>query len=342
MLYFRADMNNFIATGHIMRCLSIADAAKKLGEDSTFILSDTEAAHLVESRGYLPLVLGSRWDDLESELPVLCEIIQKKQVKMLLVDSYYVTQRYLNELCKQTYLIYLDDLNAFHYPVDAIICYANYYKKFSYEKAFSDKQLLLGTKYVPLRLEFSDCPPKKISQRLETLLLMSGGTDEYGILPQLMKRLNLNQYETYLVCGRYNRYYDLLCELYGNCEQVHIIKSVDNVKDYMDLADLAVSAAGSTLYELCAVGTPAISYSIADNQLNNAVQFDRDAIIDYAGDLRTDNVVCKITELIEKYLCNRQLRQVRSLNMQMLVDGLGADRIARWLIQSNQRENNHK
>ena len=51
MLYVRADMNNIIATGHIMRCLAIADAAADLGEDTTFILADDKAAGFIQERG---------------------------------------------------------------------------------------------------------------------------------------------------------------------------------------------------------------------------------------------------------------------------------------------------
>lgn len=49
MLYIRADMNNVIATGHMMRCLSIADAATKFGESTTFILADEQAVELIRS-----------------------------------------------------------------------------------------------------------------------------------------------------------------------------------------------------------------------------------------------------------------------------------------------------
>ena len=51
MLYIRTDMNDVIASGHVMRCLSVADAAKRGGEDTVFLLADNQAVPLLEKRG---------------------------------------------------------------------------------------------------------------------------------------------------------------------------------------------------------------------------------------------------------------------------------------------------
>jgi spore coat polysaccharide biosynthesis predicted glycosyltransferase SpsG len=99
----------------------------------------------------------------------------------------------------------------------------------------------------------------------------------------------------------------------------------------MDNADFLVSAGGTTLYELCAVGTPAVSYSIADNQLDNVKMFHENGIIDYAGDVRYDDVVKNILKYLELYCDNEVLRRDRSKKMQKLIDGKGAGRIAEFL-----------
>lgn len=52
MLYIRTDMNSVIASGHVMRCLAIADAAKALGEKITFILSDENAVSFITAHGH--------------------------------------------------------------------------------------------------------------------------------------------------------------------------------------------------------------------------------------------------------------------------------------------------
>ena len=194
MLYIRADMNEMIATGHIMRCLSIADAARELGEETTFLLADMQAVELLEDKGYTYIVLNTRWDDMESELDILKNIIFKYGIRMLLIDTYQVTEKYLRELTKITKTIYLDDVNMFHYPVNGIVCYANYYKKFQYANHYSDIDLYLGLQYVPLRKEFQNCQKKVIRNQIENVLLLSGGSDNYHILKGILEVIDVEKY----------------------------------------------------------------------------------------------------------------------------------------------------
>ena len=96
--------------------------------------------------------------------------------------------------------------------------------------------------------------------------------------------------------------------------------------------DMAVSAAGTTLYELCACSVPTISYSFADNQIPGAVAFDRAGVIPYAGDLRKDSRAPLVD--IRKYITSlddeRALAQASA--MHSLIDGHGSERIAKELI----------
>lgn len=69
----------------------------------------------------------------------------------------------------------------------------------------------------------------------------------------------------------------------------------------MQKCDIAISAAGSTLYELCATGIPAITYTLADNQLIAAEQFDKQGIMLSAGDCRDDEgFIVRLEKLLDK------------------------------------------
>lgn len=330
-LYIRVDMNQTIATGHVMRCLSIAEAARDEGADAVFILADTQAEELIQSKQFRTIVLNSTWNDLEKELPDLLDLIAKENIETLLVDSYYVTENYLEALNHATSVAYIDDLNSFHYPVDTLIAYANYWKKMNYEKNYPNTKLLLGCDYVPLRREFQNLPPKRIRENVENLLILTGGSDNLGISENILDHIPLEQYKKVdAICGRYFEQFDYLKTKYSNCQNIHIHKAVDNIMDYMLDADVAISAGGTTLYELCATGTPTITYSFADNQLDNVIQLEEDGIMQYAGDIRYDKVYENIRTVVEAYQ-EKSYRNQISGKMKQLIDGQGANKLIRAL-----------
>lgn len=339
MLYIRTDMNKTIATGHVMRCLSIADAARQIGEETTFLLADEQASELLEIRGYPYIILHTLWNEMELELSALKETVRRHSIKRMLVDSYSVTRHYLESLSEVTEVYYLDDLNAFCYPVKGIICYANYWEKFDYPGQYQDAKLYLGPKYVPLRREFCTVEKKQIKEKAENLLLMSGGTDPYDILIKILNRLDKTMFQSIdVICGVYHANYETLQEQFGAYPNISIQKAVSDPERYMRKADLAVSAGGTALYELCAVGTPAISYSMADNQLDNVKKFQEDGVIAYAGDIRSGDAVSAILWLVEQYRGDRKLRYDCSRKMLALVDGKGAERIARALLEGKEQQ----
>lgn len=329
MLYIRADMNQTIATGHMMRCLAIADAAGSLGEDTTFILADDQAAPLVTERGYTAIVPGTKWDSMDMELGAMQSLILSHKINLLLVDSYMVTEHYLRSLSRQTHVAYLDDLDTFRYPVQTLICYASYWKNHRYEERYGDANLLLGPQYTPLREAFRHCGKKEIRGQVEHLLLLSGGADHFHVLGRLLERIERKKYRQIdVICGKYCSDYGQLCGKYRDSGNIRFHQAASDIENYMMQADMAISAGGTTLYELCACGTPTVSWSFADNQLKNVLQFEKDRIIDYAGDVREADIFCNIRNFLERYHDNREERQQRSNRMRELVDGKGAERIA--------------
>ncbi len=329
----RVDMNPVIATGHVMRCLSIADEIRRLGGNVVFIAADEYPVETIENRGYQSIVLDSDWQHMEEELPKLLKLIQEQKIEKILVDSYQVTSKYLQKLKEKVQVIYLDDLDAFPYPVHKLICYANYFNAFSYGKYKGAVGYYLGMEYVPLRKVFQNCPPKAICDRIQKILLLSGGSDSNHIIDRMVEKFKDKDVTLIAVCGRFYEGYEALKETYKEYPNLVFHQNIPNLEDYMKEVDLAISAGGTTLYELCAVGTPTISYSFADNQLYNVKQFAEDEMIDYAGDVRNDDIFTNVINLYEKYDKEKALRESRSVRMQQMVDGRGAERIAEALLK---------
>lgn len=329
MVHIRVDANNIIATGHLFRCISIAEALREHGEDVTFVMADNNGVSILEGR-FPYIILDTDWRDMNSELAILRDILVQENAKKLIIDSYQVTENYLSELKKYVKTIYIDDVNAFYYDVDELICYANYYRNNKYEERYSKTKLLLGCNYVPLRKEFRNVPDKVIKPDVDELLIMSGGTDSYNYIGNILENIDSSQYKRVnAICGRYNVNYDVLYKKYKGTN-VNIVRSADNIIDYMLNADIAISASGVTLYELCACGTPTLSYVMADNQIDNAIQFDKDGIIAYMGDIRKGNVINNIINNLKTY--DMKTRQIQSLRMKKYVDKNGALNIAEEVI----------
>lgn len=337
-LFIRADGNHTIGTGHLMRCLAIADAFTDWGGDSVFLAAEEDSRELIEARGYEYLCLNSRWNHLEEELTVLHTIIEERRPQHLLVDSYSVTEAYLQSLYEKTNLIYLDDLNLFHYPCHALINYSPYFHKFEYEKNYSGVKLLLGAAYVPLQKPYSASGKKYIKEVPERVLVLSGGTDRYHFtmgMAELIAKSAIRDNRVYtFVCGKYNRDLELLQKLQEEYKNIICVPGTDRMWDYMKEADLAVSAGGTTLYELCALGVPTICYLLADNQIENVKAFTGSGLMAAAGDIRVNRqqVLQHTMENLTALSRNQAQRQNMSESMQHLIDGKGAQRIVQQIV----------
>ena len=106
-VWIRADGNEQIGTGHVMRCLAIAEALEAAGVPVCFVMADDAAAQLVKSRGKKARILHTRYDRMEEELPALTAVMEEEHPDMLLIDSYYVSDAYLERLTEQVWTVYI-------------------------------------------------------------------------------------------------------------------------------------------------------------------------------------------------------------------------------------------
>ena len=313
------------------------DAMKKMGESPVFITADDFPRAWIEQSGYETVSLQSDWRYMEGELERLKQVIKEHGVEILLVDSYFVTKSWFEELRGLVKTVYMDDLGKDIYNVNVVVCYAGYYRELVLEEKYQPGvKLLLGMEYTPLRAVFSTLPPKEISGEIKELVVLSGGTDRYGFLKGFSERILENPfYDTletiHVICGKYYGGYEELAREFKGSEKFHFHKAVNNIEKYMLSADVAISAAGVTTYELCAAGVPTITYTMADNQRMNAQSFHENGLMEYAGDLRNDLVLDRVLELLRGKYQGKEYRENISKAMKSAVDGRGAWRIANEL-----------
>lgn len=321
--FIRADANPQVGMGHLMRCLSIADAAKG---DIVFVLADDTAKAVVESRGYRAIVLHTDYRCMEEELPFW----ESAAPEMILVDSYFAAPSYLSALKEKALILYMDDLAVYPYPVDILVNYNIYANSLDYEGLYQSSgipkpKLVLGPEYAPLRTMFRNVPPKKQKKQVRDVLISTGGADPEHIALKIAEA-NPKRFVFHILAGAQNLDRESLRRLENDRLVVH--ENVTDIRGLFEKMDLAVSAAGSTLYELCACGVPTITYVLADNQIPGADAFDRLGLAENLGDLRTaHNPAGVILDAVDKLSHDHARRAAAGERMQNMVDGDGARRI---------------
>lgn len=344
MILFRADGNSKIGSGHIMRSLSIADALTDLGEKCLFLLADESFYTIISERGYDAEVLHTDYTQMETELCMLPSLFTKFEPKWILVDSYFVTPSYLLTLKKYANVAYLDDIATFAYPVDLLINYNIFGPEIPYNKLYESADLeqpksMLGLNYAPLRKEFSNIPSKMIKETIENVFISTGGADPEHIAISLVKDFienpdsSMDKITFHFVLGAMNQDLKQITELAKGNPQIKLYHNVKNMSVLMQQCDLAISAAGSTMYELCACGVPTITYVLADNQIDGASAFQKQNLALYIGDYRkTHNISLKLRNAIIELDNNPTKRMQMSIQMQHLIGGNGANLLAEELL----------
>lgn len=345
MIAIRTDANREIAMGHVMRCLAIAKQLYAIGEKIIFFTSGNYARDLIEKNGFECYVLKYEYDNKEAELSDFIHILKCKNIEMVLIDSYEVTEIYMKSLKEKFKIVYIDDLNMFKYHADLIINYAYNTKKSLYARWNYDSNMdfLLGSKYIPLRSEFANIPVQ-CREKVNSIFITTGGADKYNMLLEILHML-LNpcwsQFNKIVIAGKF---YDHIIDLKNVEKQEKSVKvyyDVSNIVKIMKKCDIAISAGGTTIAELCACGIPTIAFAVAENQIYGLEAYAKDGIVRYAGDARKDKsgIINNIELYLKDFIYNKKNREQQGRAAHNIIDGNGAMRIARKIMSVKTNKN---
>jgi UDP-2,4-diacetamido-2,4,6-trideoxy-beta-L-altropyranose hydrolase len=363
MIGIRADANSIVGAGHLMRCITIAKAILEKEEAVTFFVADSQSQRLLE--GNLKddrvqcVVLGTDFSDMEAELPVLTGELKRRNIEVILVDSYRVTYNYFDELKKTCVVAYMDDLLDMAYPLDVVINYSGYSINMGYSKAYDTMKghlgektkLLLGLKYAPLREQFyTDCAPvvRKKEEKFE-ILVATGGADTCDMLlplaGELEKIATEGKTSYHVVIGDYVKDAEEVEKAIGSMHGMTAHRSVKNMADLMKRCAMAVVAAGTMLTECAALGLPTVFYQVADNQKFNVDFWGKTGGMIFVGDVsprETDGDIDVINKkkTVIKNICDeikilgtdKTALDTMSGELKNITDGKGALRIAEVLV----------
>lgn len=343
-VFIRVDANEKIATGHVMRCLSIAQAIKKMNIESVFIVSDERSLAILEGKPYETYVLGSVWDDLSLEIDCLTDYLMEQEASFLLIDSYFVNPNYLVKLKEIVHVMYIDDMEDIVYPVSTVLNYSWWQSKdisinsIEEYKGKYDKEninTLIGPCYAPIREEFYG-KQTEIREEVKRILVSTGGTDQLGLALKLLNKLSMEDIfyglEFDIIVGKFAKTKAELEKLSIRYSNIHVHENVQNMSYWMVNSDIAVAAAGTTLYELAACGLPTICVEVADNQYG-ARCLEEEGYMMYAGKAYKDidKTIDKVVTKLKRLIADADMRIKMSKREKCLVDGCGSERIAEYI-----------
>ena len=189
MVFFRADSNNIIASGHIMRCLAIAKAIINAGEKVCFLIADENPVPVLTEAGLDYYILHSDWQDLMDDIEQVKTLLRKENNPILLIDTYSITKEYVDTLKPFARVVYLGSKPEFLGNLDLLINYSTDIDFDFYNKEYSEKTiLLLGPTYAPLREEFQNTT-KGYSNKIKRILLTTGNTDRNHFVSAVLASL---------------------------------------------------------------------------------------------------------------------------------------------------------
>jgi UDP-2,4-diacetamido-2,4,6-trideoxy-beta-L-altropyranose hydrolase len=301
----RTTSGRAIGFGHLRRCLTLAEELRARGHQPALWLTGDPSG--LELAAPIPAQLTDGEVDLSG-------------VDWLVVDDYAVGEEALARLHGRVRLAVVDDLADRRLDADVILNGNANAGELRYRVPPACR-LLLGPRYTLLRAAFRG-HARAPAGDLRRVLVMMGGSDARGLTARAARACleALPQVAVDAVIGP-------LAEAGPMPAGVNVLRAPSDLPSLMAAADLAVSAGGQTNYELAAMGLPALSLCVADNQRGNLDALSR------VPTLRAlfDDDDRALREALAELARDRDLRQKMSDAGRSLVDGLGAARVAEAL-----------
>lgn len=285
--------------GHLVRCVALYDAFAERGCHCRLVVEGEAPMHVVGERE----VRVDCWRSSEAA----CAAVEGADIAV--IDSYHADTAVYAAVAEQVRAaVYLDDTARLPYPAGFVVNGNPEASALPWDGAM-EATPLLGITYQLLRREFVGLPLRATRPHVSHILVVAGGTDATGVGDRLVSAAGLAFPGSEL-------------------DTVSEPRSAEEMRDAMLSADVALSAAGQTLYELAATGTPTVALAVADNQVPQARALERAGALLFAGSADALHVEHRLTEACG-VLNEPTTREKMSVAAARLVDGRGAERVVR-------------
>ncbi|KZN13478.1 UDP-2,4-diacetamido-2,4,6-trideoxy-beta-L-altropyranose hydrolase [Marinomonas sp. TW1] len=309
----RADASVQIGMGHRVRCQALVSAFEKQGWQCQFVVQRQCEAFANEADQII---------DHESVFFTMAE-----QADLVILDHYaYQAQDIIELFQHQPNLLVLDDMNdRGAFPAKWLL------NPLQEDYSTQIQWPLIGSHYALLRDEFRHAVKSPLADKL---LITMGGTDPLGLTLPILARLMAAGFVSknlVVLMGENAKQAEQVAQFCAHHE-IAFHQGLREVSAVMREAKLAISAAGSTLYELACLGVPAIFAQIADNQTRSLEQhlplnWCRSIRFDHLSEDQRNTRLNRLVALSLEAWDNVDWLEQASLTAQHLVDGQGAERV---------------
>jgi UDP-2,4-diacetamido-2,4,6-trideoxy-beta-L-altropyranose hydrolase len=338
-LLLRADASATIGTGHVMRCLALAQAWQDAGGRATFASAEMPDAlvNRLQAEGIaatrLPAEAASSADSTAT-----AALARQEGVQWTVVDGYRFSPAYFGALrADGGRVLALDDMaHLERYPVDCLLNQNLNATSERYAGKAGAADLLLGTRFILLRREFLRWRdhPRTFVRPATRVLVTFGGSDPDNVTAKAIAALAMlpgSGIEARVVVGSCAPH---LAELEALVERsqgsVRLERDVRHMPELMAWADFAVTAGGSTSWEMAFMGLPALMLVLSKDQEAVAESLQQRGVVQNLGWAESVSPG-QLAAAIQSLAQDPGLRQKMSAGGRLLVDGLGSRRVTEAL-----------
>jgi len=328
-LVIRADAGSRIGSGHIMRCIALAQGWRRGGGDVIFVCAEITPsleARLGAERFSVHHLKAEPGTTEDANRTIETFVEQRhSEPSWLVCDGYQFGGTYQRAIkAAGPRLLIMDDYgHAEHYSADLVLNQNLSAREELYENRASYTRLLLGTRYVLLRKQFLAYRnwSREIVPVACKVLVTLGGADPDNVTAKVIEVLSSLDVDVKVIVGGSNPHFEnLKSKIENRRSKIELLVGPDDMPDLMAWADVAIAAGGTTSWELAFMGLPSLVFVLANNQravvdaLDTARVSRKTAIDDLADDLIT-------------LLADAEGRHALSEHGRKLVDGLGVSRV---------------
>jgi UDP-2,4-diacetamido-2,4,6-trideoxy-beta-L-altropyranose hydrolase len=336
----RADASVKIATGHVMRCLALSQAWQDSGGEVIYAMAQkTPSMTKRLTAEAITIVNVDAEPGSRDDASWTARLAKETDAEWAAIDGYGFGQPYQRNLrdADVRFACIDDNGDSAHYYGNLVLNQNVYAEENFYQNREPYTRLLLGANYALLRREFSPWREWKrvTSYQPQRILVTLGGSDPTNITDNVIRGLN-NIHDTNLnvavVVGGDNPHRAALEETAAQSRhRIELLISPSNMPELMAGADVAISAAGATCWEMCFFGVPLLLTDVAPNQLRIASTLSQMGLAVYLGNSEEISGPLIATAL-EQLLASFETRAQMSQRCRELIDGRGASRVVKELL----------